>query len=210
MTLDEDEARVTAAYAELSRPTAPSEEPVAAVRRRMRRRAQRRRSVAAVLTTCVVAVVAVLALQGVDRPPAGAGSGAGGGGGGGGGTVAAPTGALPDSATQGCAFAYDRTRLEQRDWAVDATVTEIGPGRTTATVRLDVHTWYRGGTGDSLSVRLPSPRSTVEDAPPAYAVGTRLLVSGSRRDGVRLPWSCGFTRYYDQRTAAVWAEVFAR
>jgi hypothetical protein len=204
MTRGEDEARITAAYAELSRPTAPAEEPVAAVRRRMRRRAQRRRSLTAVVTTCVVAVVAVLTLQGVDRSLPGAGSGAEGGGGG---AVAAPTGALSDSATQGCAFAYDRTTLAQRDWAVDATVTDIGPGRTTVTVQLDVNTWYRGGTGDSLRVRLPSPESGVEDAPPAYQVGSRLLLSGSHSDG---PWSCGFTRYYDERTAAVWAEVFAR
>lgn len=62
----------------------------------------------------------------------------------------------------------------------------------------------------TLKVQMQSPRSQIEDGPPAYGVGTRLLLSGSGSGGARLVWACGFTRYYDLRTAAVWTKVFTR
>lgn len=69
---------------------------------------------------------------------------------------------------------------------------------------------YRGGTGQTLVVRLPSPRAQVEDAPPTYGIDTRLLLSGPGSDGTRVARTCGLTRYYDAKTAAVWAKVFTR
>ena len=199
-----DDSLIASAYADLARATDPVEEPVAAVRRRMGRRARHRKGVAAVVCTCVVAVAAIGTIQTVNGPSPAPHANAGG-------SQAAPTtGPLPGGANQSCAFGYSSRTLRQRDWAADATVTEIGRGRGSVRVQLDVHTWYRGGSGDSLTVLLPSPRSEVEDAPPAFQVGTRLLLSGARVGEGWLPWSCGFTRYHDQRTAAQWAKVFAR
>jgi hypothetical protein len=40
----------------------------------------------------------------------------------------------------------------------------------------------------------------MSESPPSYAVGTRLLVSGEDQ----IVWACGFTRYFDEETAAAW------
>lgn len=201
MRPDDDEV-LTSAYADLARPTAPLEEPVAAVRRQMRRRAQRQKRFAALAAAALLAVLGV-GVYASTRSPATPSSAAGGG-------VASPSGALPQAGAQSCAIGYSRQALAKSGWAADATVTDIGRGQTTVTVELDVNRWYRGGSSQTLKVRLPNPGVQTEDAPPAYGLGTRLLLSGSGGEGGRLPWSCGFTRYYDPRTAAVWAKVFTR
>ncbi|WP_375426751.1 hypothetical protein [uncultured Friedmanniella sp.] len=205
MTMGDDKA-FTSAYAELARPRVPAEEPVAAVRGRLRQRAQRRRGLAALAIAGVVAVVGV----GIHI---GAGPSSAGGADASGAAAAPPTGALradTGGLAQSCAVGYTPQTLGQREWAADATVTRIGGGSGTVTVDLAVHTWFRGGSGDSLEVRLPSPRAESEDEPPRYAVDTRLLLSGSRSNGGWQPSACGFTRYYDDHTAAVWAKVFSR
>lgn len=89
-------------------------------------------------------------------------------------------------------------------------MTQVGLGLGgTLIVRFEVNSWFRGGTGDTVWLRMASPRSTVEDAAPTYGVGTRLLLSGADVNGDFWPWTCGFTRYYDQDAAAVWARVFS-
>lgn len=196
---------ITAAYARLAVPLEPGGEPVDAVRGRMRQRSRRRRGVGAALTACLVAVIALGTVHLVNEPSRQASGSAAAGGG-----TAAQTGPLATGSTESCGVSYDRKTLRSRDWAADATVTEIGRGASSVRVTLQVHTWYRGGSGADLSVRLPSPKSRVEDDPPAYGVGTRLLLSGVRSGRSLVPWSCGFTRYYDDSTAAVWAQVFAR
>jgi hypothetical protein len=116
--------------------------------------------------------------------------------------------------------AYSPEAVAGRGFAFDGTVTEIGPaGSNRPGVELDlsavtfrVHTWFRGGTGDTVTVDMDSPGlvSSAGPAVPPYDVGTRLLVSGEPRWGGAplddpIAWSCGFTRPYDPRTAAEWA-----
>lgn len=201
---EHDRSLLRLAYADLTGPVAPSPDPVTAVLGRMRRRARRRAAARTALVACVVAVVAFASFQVVRLsgpattvPPSA------------GGAVAAPRGALPGAGTTSCTFGYRRSTLADRAWAADATVTHIGRGRGDVGVSFHVNTWYRGGSGTDLDLLMPSPAALerVEDAPPAYEVGTRLLLSGEF-SGARVLWSCGFTRYYDPSTAAVWQDVF--
>ena len=85
----------------------------------------------------------------------------------------------------------------------------IATGRDTK-VLLTVNEWYRGGTGSELSVALTNPyqRGGQEDPHPIYGIGTRLLLSGARSESGLVAWSCGFTRYYDAKTATEWSSVF--
>ena len=106
--------------------------------------------------------------------------------------------------------------MAQQDVALDGTVTAIGerrfaplPGETEAdsyySVTFRVHAWYGGGTGETVTIHM-SPTSAASSE--AYTLGTRLLVSGVLSDvegrGL-LGQACGFTRYYDEATAAEWA-----
>ena len=107
-------------------------------------------------------------------------------------------GPLPDTRTGAvdlggpCPEDYAANQVAARDLAVDGTVTAIDDGRVT----FDVH-----GTGESVTVDMAPPvPSRRSDTAPSYSVGTRLLVSGD--DGTA--WGCGWTRYYDEETAADW------
>lgn len=99
--------------------------------------------------------------------------------------------------------------------AFDGTVTAMGEARAdprNTAMRLlpttfTVHRWYRGGTGDTVTVDLPVGES-IDPGPPSVQIGTRLLVSGggprTGTPGHVLAWGCGFTRYYDSGTAKRW------
>ena len=134
-------------------------------------------------------------------------------------------GELPTSGAASCVATWteDRPIAEQRDFAFDGVVTDIGPGRTNrpdsgelglVSVTFRVQEWFAGGTGPEVAVDMDPPlqegqgRSGSDDDP-AYAVGSRLLVSGAPRWGGApledpIAWGCGFTRYYDQDTADSW------
>ena len=73
-------------------------------------------------------------------------------------------------------------------------MTAIGPARSERPdrghiqglvgVTLHVNRWFKGGTGDTVVVDMPSPDSPGDTAyedggPQVYALGTRLLVSGA-------------------------------
>ncbi|SDS44345.1 hypothetical protein [Microlunatus soli] len=116
-------------------------------------------------------------------------------------------GPIDTAAAASCAFGYSRRTLGERDWAADATVSELSIHGDQARVTLRVGTWYRGGSGAEITARMPAPVEQ-EDAPPGYGVGTRLLVSGDLDGSTYWGWACGFTRYYDQRTATTWKRVF--
>lgn len=106
--------------------------------------------------------------------------------------------------------------------ALDGTVTAIGPRHVSlgvepydyVPVTLDVHRWFRGGTGGTAVVDLPAPGrgAGLEDAGPDYRVGTRLLLAGVRppagtpttADAVAW-WQCGFAREYSPGEASLWA-----
>jgi hypothetical protein len=133
-----------------------------------------------------------------------------------------PTGPLPDSGLASCAFAYSPETLAERAFAFDGTVVSIGPGRTDRPgvelglvgTTFEVHEWYAGGSGTTVTVVMPSPgsRRSMSESPPAYEIGSRLLLSGEHRWGGAtmddaLAWGCGFTRYYDEATAATWGSA---
>lgn len=132
----------------------------------------------------------------------------------------APAAAPMAGAAADCVQEYSPTAVAGRAFAFDGTVTGIGPGQTNrpggeldlAAVTFRVHTWFRGGPGDSVTVDMdaPGPAGSAEPAIPPYEIGTRLLVSGESRWGGAptddpIAWSCGFTRPYDAGTAARWA-----
>ena len=126
-----------------------------------------------------------------------------------------PTGALPGASGAACKI-YTPENVARLAVAFDGTVTAVDESRTDpedALMRLapttfTVHRWYRGGTGDTVTVAIPVGAS-IDPGPPTFHVGTRLLVSGrGRNEGTPgqnvVAWGCGFTRYYDPATADSW------
>jgi hypothetical protein len=132
-------------------------------------------------------------------------------------------GAVPDSGMASCVESYDAGNpVTGRAFAFDGTVAAIGPAVTDrdgldsglAGVRFEVNEWFDGGSAATVVVDLTKPDlSGLEEFPPAYGVGTRLLVSGEPRWGGAplddpIAWGCGFTRYYDEATADSWRAAF--
>ncbi len=131
-----------------------------------------------------------------------------------------PAGALPATRAASCSE-YAPALIGQRDFSLDGTVTDIGeqrfpllPGETESdgyfAVTFDVHTWYRGGEGGTVTLHMENDPylSTPQGSAETYGVGTRLLVSGDVSDVEGrgpIAQGCGFTRYYDEQTAAEWA-----
>lgn len=79
----------------------------------------------------------------------------------------------------------------------------------------EVRERYAGGTDDQVTVDMQTVMSDPEGPEPAavYGVGSRLLISGEPRWGgtpldAPIAWGCGFSRYYDEKTAATWRETF--
>ncbi|QDP97371.1 hypothetical protein FOE78_16875 [Microlunatus elymi] len=108
-----------------------------------------------------------------------------------------------------CVDSYGLDSLVHRDWAADGTITKLRISGDDANATVRVEHWYRGGTGTRINIQIASPWVD-EDRPPAYGVGTRLLLSGGTDQAGYHAWSCGFTRYYDPTTAGRWAEAFGR
>lgn len=136
--------------------------------------------------------------------------------------VVSGQGALPGDEQGSCAKDYSPSEVGRRAFAFSGTVRSIGPSRTnrggvemylvSATFRVD-H-WFKGGTGQTVTIDIGDPRGPVRasEGPPSFGIGTRLLVSGEHRWDVGDPndllaWSCGFTRYYDTATAQNWRAV---
>jgi hypothetical protein len=175
------------------------------------RRPGRRRWVAAVAAVAVVA--AAVALGG--RPDAGPVP-----------TPARTPMAVPapppvptSPAAGGAASCAEEYNLGRRSFAFDGTVTAmvaVDRGvRPASRVTFVVHHWYRGARGPMATVILTPSGALTEDGqtpPLAYAVGTRLLVSGEfwGPPPVLLAWAaCGpYTRPYAPAAAAEWASAF--
>lgn len=110
------------------------------------------------------------------------------------------TGAVPVSGEAGCIQRYAASAVADRAFAFDGTVTDIGG----AGVTFDVHEWFVGDGPATYTVRMSGPTTSgMSESAPSYFVGTRMLVSGEQ-DGGPIAWACGFTRYYDEETAAAW------
>jgi len=110
------------------------------------------------------------------------------------------TGAVSVSGEGGCTENYSVQAVSGRAFAFDGTITAIGDGQVTFTVQ----EWFVGEGPESYTVRMrPPTTSGMSESAPSYFVGTRLLVSGEQ-DEEPIAWSCGFTRYFDEDTAAGW------
>jgi hypothetical protein len=120
-----------------------------------------------------------------------------------------------------CIGPYSQQELAKRSFAFDGTVMSVGKPPTSGEegsdpyvpVVLHVNHWYRGGTGDRVTVAMfpPGASTSVDNAP--YDIGSRLLVSGEPRFGGAplnspVSWACGFTRWYDESEARTWEQVF--
>jgi hypothetical protein len=133
-------------------------------------------------------------------------------------------GELPAAGAASCVAEWteDRPIAEQSVFAFDGVVTGVGPGTTDRPgsggldlvgVTFRVAEWFAGGTAPEVTVDMQPPlqpgQGRSDDTVPAFAPGSRLLVSGSPRWGGApledpIAWGCGFTRYYDQGTADAW------
>lgn len=131
-----------------------------------------------------------------------------------------PGGALDMGATRSCMEDYSPAAVAGRAFSFAGTVTEIGDPVTDrgdsgdlgyAGVTFRVEEWFGPGTGPStFTVDLGAPtKSRMSESAPSYGVGSALLVSGEDRWGAGgladpIAWGCGFTRYFDEETAADW------
>ena len=124
---------------------------------------------------------------------------------------AAPSGPLPDSAMMSCAYTSPDT-LEDRQLAFDGTVIAIGESH----VRFKINAAFAGVGTSEITVQMSSPSEPnevrlSEFTPGEYGVGSRFLVSGVlelKPGGEPYAWGCGFTRYWDEATAASWRRTF--
>ncbi|SEL82226.1 hypothetical protein SAMN04515665_12054 [Blastococcus sp. DSM 46786] len=136
--------------------------------------------------------------------------------------TAGRTGPLADTEMSSCAVEYSPAALSKQDFAFAGVVVDIGRAVTTQPgtpgppedlvgVTFAVEEWFSGDSGETVTVDLPAPYDPAAGSStpgPVYGVGSRLLVSGADRwEGPPLEpiaWLCGFTRYYDEETAAAW------
>lgn len=135
-------------------------------------------------------------------------------------TVVQGVGPLAGSETANCAFDYNAETLADRGFAFEGVIIAVGPEGGSGyplqdrIVTFSVTHWYKGGSGNEVSLDMWGPGvGTGSGYGVAYSIGTRLLVSGEPRWGGAplddaVAWPCGFTRYYDEATAAFWAAVF--
>lgn len=133
------------------------------------------------------------------------------------------SGPVVDNAELSCVEDYSPAAVADRAFALDGTVVAVGEPVTDRRgkgelnymgVTFAVAHWFTGGPAGTVTIDVAPPRdgASVEAGPPAYAVGSRLLVAGESRwgEGVMrdaLAWGCGFTRYYDAQTAAQWRDA---
>lgn len=124
-------------------------------------------------------------------------------------------GALPVPAGASCAKSSPDVVARLTALSFDGTVVAVGPSRQSEgsdgysawiTTTFDVHEWFHGGSGATVTVDIPVGGS-IDSMPPPFEMGTRLLVSGDKpgpaAKGI-VAWGCGFTRYYDAPTADNW------
>ncbi|GAA3244354.1 hypothetical protein ACFO1B_32040 [Dactylosporangium siamense] len=126
------------------------------------------------------------------------------------------TGALPEGGIFDCVERYSPETVATRAFAFDGVVAAIGPARSNrpdmgqldlVAVTFTVGEWFAGGSEPNAVVDM-YPAVNINGTA-AWAIGSRLLVSGGPRWGgapldAAIAWPCGFTRYYDPETAKSW------
>lgn len=99
---------------------------------------------------------------------------------------------------------FTEQMLLDQSYAFDGTLVSANPDGTNA--RFEVHRWYKGGEGDSVTLSAEGllAEHSVALVGASLQIGERYLVSGT--DG--FVWACGFTVTYDTELANHWAELF--
>ena len=99
----------------------------------------------------------------------------------------------------GMCLAFSMEELRARDFAFDGTVTAING--TQATFAVNDGLW---GVADGTSITLAAdlmvgePEVVALEGGPVLVVGERYLITGDET----FAWSCGWSRVYDEATAA--------
>jgi hypothetical protein len=99
---------------------------------------------------------------------------------------------------------FTEQMLLDQTYAFDGTLVSANADGTNA--RFEVHRWYKGGEGDSVTLSAEGLllEHSVALVGASLQIGERYLVSGT--DG--FVWACGFTVTYDTELANHWAELF--
>lgn len=99
---------------------------------------------------------------------------------------------------------YDEAVLLGQEAAFDGTL--VSADEATDTAVFEVHQWFRGGEGTTVTLQAGGLLRTDAQAlvGTALAVGERYLISST--EGV--VWACGYSVTYDSELAAEWAELF--
>jgi hypothetical protein len=103
-----------------------------------------------------------------------------------------------------CVAMYDLETLQDREWAFDGTVTAIDGNQVTFAVTQ----WFRASGAETETTTVTADGMTSESGllgGPGLEVGGRYLVTGEDT----FAWSCGFTQYWTEATAADWDRVLA-
>jgi hypothetical protein len=89
--------------------------------------------------------------------------------------------------------------LRHRTVAFDGTVLSVAGDEVT----FQVHTWYRGGGGERITLTATGMTGTTITSAggPSLTDGSRYLVAGEDH----FAWPCGYTQPYDPAVAGSWA-----
>lgn len=125
----------------------------------------------------------------------------------------AVTSAGSGTSAASCVEQYSPETLKNREIALDGVVTKVSgrtaPAETNEEVITDdsavtfrVNEWFKGGSGDEVTLRSSIPLSPVISSAQGASieVGKRYLVSG---DGGFM-WSCGFSVAFTEAAQAQW------
>ncbi|GAA1178908.1 hypothetical protein GCM10009584_20720 [Ornithinimicrobium humiphilum] len=116
-----------------------------------------------------------------------------------------------------CVEFYSPDALRSRAFAFDGTVVRVGPSVSDRGdagdlgmpgVTFAVNEWFLGGASEEITVDMQGLGETGE-GDLLIREGSRLLLSGEPRWGggpldQPVAWGCGFSRLYDEDTAASW------
>jgi hypothetical protein len=120
----------------------------------------------------------------------------------------------PGPALGSCVEQFSVETLADRDFAFDGTVSGVvtpgdaqtEEGAAATMVTFQVRHWFKGGSGDSVTVKTyeqPGAVTSIEGSLD-LSVGTRLLAAGDDD----FLWSCGFSMPYTQASARLFSRAF--
>ena len=134
------------------------------------------------------------------------------------GASAAVNGAQSVEVAASCAVEYNAATLAERTWAFDGTLVAVSTGNDTRldvvpTATFTVNQWYRGGTGEEVTVQYEAGH--LLEFAPTVGTASRMLVAGEPRWGGQplddaIAWGCGFTQPWTSTAADQWSTVFGQ